>query len=81
VQIAFFLPFRRHHDRIIVAAKLLSDDELASPGAEIRLPFSCLLGATSCGSARILNERTLLRSRYDSGGYGMASARMCGMTP
>jgi hypothetical protein len=45
VHFAFFLPFRRHHDRVVVAANSLSDDELMSPGAENRLPFSCLFGA------------------------------------
>jgi hypothetical protein len=47
VEFAFFLPFGRHHDRVVVTANSLWDDELMSPNAEIHLPFSCLFSATA----------------------------------
>jgi hypothetical protein len=45
-QIAFFLPFRRHVRGDTISAKSSSECDLQAPGAEDRLPFSCLFGAT-----------------------------------
>jgi hypothetical protein len=44
-QIAFFLPFGRTVKADTISAKSSSERELKSPGAEMRLPSSCLFGA------------------------------------
>jgi hypothetical protein len=46
VHFAFFLPFARHGWGDTIPAKSSSERDLRSPGAEIRLPSSCLFGAT-----------------------------------